>query len=57
MEPELYEKIYTFKRFETLPTIFPSTKSNFIALAKKFQLNEKMQLTRNSKLVLKTNDH
>ena len=56
MEPELYEKISTFKRFESLPTIVPSTKSNFIALATKFQLNEKMQLTRNSKLVLKTTD-
>ena len=56
MEPSLYNDIVGFKKHAILPLTFASTKSNFIAMCNKFDFNGASQLTRNSKIVLKTTD-
>ena len=52
MDRPLYEKIKLFFVAGTLPDVFPSNKSNFLALAKKFVLNGKGNLLRNGKIVI-----
>ena len=56
MDENLYNDIVVYKSLNELPTVFPSTKSNFIALSKKFAINEAHKLTRDGKLVLVESD-
>ena len=52
MEDELYLAMKNYLDTGTLPTNFPSTKSNFISNCKTFSLNKKKFLIRLDKLVL-----
>jgi len=52
MEDELYLAMKNYLDTGTLPTSFPSTKSNFISNCKTFSLNKKKFLIRLDKLVL-----
>ena len=56
MEPSLYQDILAFKQHAIMPLTFPSSKSNWVAMCQKFDVNGASQLTRNSKIVLKTTD-
>ena len=56
MEIGLYNSLVRFKRAGELPSKFPSNKSNFLALAKKFEINSKDVLMRNSKIVAKIDE-
>ena len=56
MGETFYNKIVAFKADGSWPLAFPSTKSNFIALCAKFDMNSASHLTRNGKLVLKKED-
>ena len=53
MNNKLYKKIKEFLKDDTLPTIYPSNKSNFLATTKKYELNKKGYLMRNKKAVVK----
>ena len=56
MESTLYNSLVRFKKAGELPSHFPSNKSNFLALAKKFEINSKNVLMRNSKIVPKIDE-
>ena len=56
MDPTLYQDILLFKGLGDFPTHFPSTKSNFIAMCNRFQVNGANKLTRDNKLVLIESD-
>ena len=56
MEVSIYTDILLYKELGDLPLVFTSTKSNFIALCHKFDVNGAHKLTRDSKLVLTTDD-
>ena len=56
MEIALYNSLVRFKKSGELPSQFPSNKSNFLALAKKFEINSKDVLMRNSKIVPKSDE-
>ena len=51
MEVELYVHIVEYIKIDVLPDTFPSTKSNFIALAAKFELNSNDKLLRDGLIV------
>jgi glycerol-3-phosphate responsive antiterminator len=52
MDDELYDQIKEYLTNGTIPENVISTRSNFIAKAKKYKINKKQFLTRNGKLVV-----
>jgi len=56
MENGTYTKVKNYLIDGTLPSSFPSTKSNFIALCSKFSLNKKTRLIRDNRIVLKESE-
>jgi glycerol-3-phosphate responsive antiterminator len=53
MEDELYDQTMEYLRTKHIPEKVTSTRSNFIAKAKKYKINKKQFLTRYGKLVVK----
>ena len=53
MDHSLYLQVTEFLSTGTVPTVFPSTQSNFVAMCKKFSLNRKGRLVRDGRIVLK----
>ena len=56
MEEGQYHMISNYLISGALPRVYPSTKSNFISVAKKFSLDEKNRLIRDGRIVLKKED-
>ena len=56
MDVELYAHVVEFIKIDVLPDTFPSTKSNFIALAGKFQINFKDTLLRDGLIVARSDE-
>ena len=56
MESSLYNDLVLYRSLQELPSEYLSTRSNFIALAGKFELNGANKLTRNGKIVVKKTD-
>ncbi len=56
MNVELYSHLVEFKKVGELPDTFPSTKSNFIALAAKFQVNSIGTLLRDGLIVARADE-
>ena len=52
MESCLYKQIKNYLLHNTLPDEFRSTKSNFISMTKKYKVNRKKKLMRDSKPVV-----
>ena len=52
MDDKLYDQTMEYLRTGNIPENVASTRSNFIAKAKKYKINEKQFLTRNGKLVV-----
>ena len=53
MDDELYDQTMDYLRTGNIPEKVTSTRSNFIAKAKKYKINKKQFLTRYGKLVVK----
>ena len=53
MENQTYNGIHFYIGTGIIPSSIPSTKSNFIAMAKKYKINKKGFLTRGGKIVVK----
>ena len=53
MEDELYDQTMEYLRTGNIPEKVTSTRSNFIAKAKKYKINKKQFLTRYGKLVVR----
>ena len=49
-------EIIEFLKHGTLPQKYSSSKSNFLSTARKYDLNKKNELTRNSKIVVLENE-
>lgn len=52
MDDALYNQTIKYLETRDIPENVPSTRSNFIATAKKYKLNKKGFLTRNNKVVI-----
>ena len=56
MDAAFYKTLVLFKKTGELPPVYPSTKSNFLALAQKFTINAMDVLFRDGKIVAHDQD-
>ena len=56
MQDQIYQQVKRYLIDSTLPKSYDSTKSNFVAMAKKYELNKKGNLMRKKKLVVRHSD-